>query len=91
MDNMNALFDLLTKSELVLELDAAMLELDAHAAKIAAKAREIERLRAGLEEIAAAADNGDCYCEVGEGYHAIECPVAIAGIARAILAQKEQK
>jgi hypothetical protein len=46
---MNALFDLLTKSELALELDAAMLELDAHAAKIAAQAREIEALRGACE------------------------------------------
>ena len=43
-----------------------------------------ERLLGVLEKIIQASCEGDCYCEleVVGGGHAIECPVAIAGIAR---------
>jgi hypothetical protein len=87
VDNMNALFDLLTKSELALELDAAVLELDAHAAKITAQAREIEALRGALEALK---HEDGCYCDAAfapAGTIVMHSPECIA--ARAVLAQKK--
>jgi hypothetical protein len=65
--------------------EEARAELQSAQDTIAARDARIEALEGALKEIANAADNGDCCCEVGEGFHAIECPVAIAGVAREAL------
>jgi len=54
---MNALFDLLTKSELALELDATYLELDRKQATIDAQAEEYAALRTTAQALLDRLDN----------------------------------
>lgn len=57
-----------------------------------AQVKTIRQLLKALEAIANNCDeDGTCFCEIGEGYHALSCPIIISKIARAAIAKATGK